>query len=423
MLSLSLLIAALEQASLALDLTWAVLGCFIWEVGESVPAEEHENGRFCIDPLCPGHGHVLWLWECPTLVQVFTLSEGVYNALAIHLTCNRCISPQICSSGDARQYYAGILPLSRSLNTTIEIWNEHILSTFIVSDSLGFVDCLVREGIVVGCPCCGVHNCTGKLRTAQDHFCAAHQNRRLFCMVTHPTDTIIPAAPVDHIVKEEVGDPTCSDKPTQGNHHISTPYGHLPTHDEQLLVCPCMIITTRETFYGSEGVLQVIDMLKKKHLIPGSMSRFIFYDNSCTLFCTCAATPGRDLHLHIGLPVDIVHWTSKHKKTDIECSFHCNPHTFPNLLKDDKPWVLLGSPSREVLSAQIRSCWYCSSAVLLSMPEEGKAGGTKDVKDENAEAQEALIAAARSCWNMASSRSAWDKNDNKDKDAEQTLAQ
>lgn len=76
-------------------------------------------------------------------------------------------------------------------------------------------------------------------------------------------------------------------------------------------------------------------MLHKKHLVPGSMPTYVHYDNNCTLFKHCAATPGEDLHLRVGLPVDVFHWTCKHKKTDTECSYHCNPHTFPELLKDE----------------------------------------------------------------------------------------
>ena len=57
-------------------------------------------------------------------------------------------------------------------------------------------------------------------------------------------------------------------------------------------------------------------MLKKKHLIPGSMPHIICYDNNCGLYKWCAAREqqGETLHLNVGLPVDVFHWTCKHKK-------------------------------------------------------------------------------------------------------------
>lgn len=87
--------------------------------------------------------------------------------------------------------------------------------------------------------------------------------------------------------------------------------------------------------------------MKKKHLAPGSMPKYIHHDNNCTLYKHCAATRGEDLHLKIGLPVDVFHWTCKHKKTDEECSFHCNPHMFPELLKDDRTWAFNSSRAEQ----------------------------------------------------------------------------
>ena len=77
-------------------------------------------------------------------------------------------------------------------------------------------------------------------------------------------------------------------------------------------------------------------MLHKKYQVPGSLPTYIFYDNNCSLYRFCEATPGEDLHRRVGLPVDVFHWKSKHKKNTEECSVHCNPTTFPELLTDDR---------------------------------------------------------------------------------------
>ncbi|EIW55398.1 uncharacterized protein TRAVEDRAFT_78044, partial [Trametes versicolor FP-101664 SS1] len=94
------------------------------------------------------------------------------------------------------------------------------------------------------------------------------------------------------------------------------------------------IITSREMFYGTESVPQVV----KKHLVPNSMPCYVWYYNNCSLFKYCTVRAGKHLRLNVGLTVDIFYWKCKHKKTDIECSFHCNPHLFQELLKDDNTW-------------------------------------------------------------------------------------
>jgi hypothetical protein len=73
------------------------------------------------------------------------------------------------------------------------------------------------------------------------------------------------------------------------------------------------------------------------------MLNIIFYDNNCGLFRHLVGD-GDDLYKTVGLPVDVFHWDCKHKKSDIECSVHCNPHNFPDLLgPDGKMWLFNSS--------------------------------------------------------------------------------
>lgn len=162
------------------------------------------------------------------------------------------------------------------------------------------MDCIITDGIDVGRPCCGVHNCRRELRTPQDRWCAGHQSWELFCVVegcsvphrlgcrtcelhasveehflatskaiftlrarlqraqvAHPTDAIAPDAAVDEDIEAEVPGP-CPDKTAEGNHRVRARFGRRRTHNEQLIVRPCGIITSRETFYGAESVPQVV---------------------------------------------------------------------------------------------------------------------------------------------------------------------
>ena len=150
----------------------------------------------------------------------------------------------------------------------------------------------------MGRPCCGVHNCTAELRTLQDHWCVGHAGQVWFCVVegcchgrragfrtcsehasvedhhvatgkalftlrsclqhaqvAHPTDAVSPQAPVDEEVEVDI--PTCPEKSSAGNKRVRARFGRRRTHNEQLIVRPCGIITSRETFDGAETVSQV----------------------------------------------------------------------------------------------------------------------------------------------------------------------
>jgi hypothetical protein len=84
-------------------------------------------------------------------------------------------------------------------------------------------------------------------------------------------------------------------------------------------------------------------MIHKVFRIEHSMPNIIFYDNNCGLYRHLVAI-GDDLYQTVGLPVDVFHWECKHKKSDVECSVHCNPFNFPELIgPDSKSWVFNSS--------------------------------------------------------------------------------
>lgn len=53
----------------------------------------------------------------------------------------------------------------------------------------------------------------------------------------------------------------------------------------------------------------------------------------------------------IALPVDVFHFKSKHKETDIECSMYCNPARWPEL-RDGEKWRFNSS------AAEQTNAWY-----------------------------------------------------------------
>lgn len=84
-------------------------------------------------------------------------------------------------------------------------------------------------------------------------------------------------------------------------------------------------------------------MIHKVFRVEHSMPNIIFYDNNCGLYRHLVAV-GDNLYKTIGLLVDIFHRQCKHKKSDIECSVHCNPYNFPDVVgPDGKTWLFNSS--------------------------------------------------------------------------------
>jgi hypothetical protein len=75
-------------------------------------------------------------------------------------------------------------------------------------------------------------------------------------------------------------------------------------------------------------------MLRKVFRTEGSMPDIVFYDNNCTLYKHLARI-NDPLIETVGFPVDVFHWQCKHKKEGVECSCHCSPLQFPELIGAD----------------------------------------------------------------------------------------
>lgn len=164
---------------------------------------------------------------------------------------------------------------------------------------------VVTDGVTLGHPCCGVHDCKEPLRSQRNRHCEAHRYKDSECAVVgcandaspmhttcaepdhrgleargveahtamfqlrrrlerlkvyHPEDDSSPLDVQDagealaegEVVEIEAnGHP---DKPESGNRRIRARFGRRRTHNEQLCVATCGVILGRATMYGSEGV-------------------------------------------------------------------------------------------------------------------------------------------------------------------------
>jgi len=204
------------------------------------------------------------------------------------------------------------------------------------------------------------------------------QERLARARVAHPSDSLggdvnpsIEAAPLEEDVDEEVEDFSISPNGitlrTQNVGVSEVPnnaiklkaqFSRKHTHNEQVFVAPCGIIITRETFYGAEAVGSVVvsvmlsklyrpkliitkEMIKRTYRIKGTMPEHIFFDNNCQLAKMVQNDPE---FANIGLSVDIFHFKSKHKITDVFCQTRCNPAAFPELRGEgNKAWYFNSS--------------------------------------------------------------------------------
>ena len=170
---------------------------------------------------------------------------------------------------------------------------------------------VVIDGVTIGFPCCGVHNCHSPLPNNKHRFCANHaatynnicaiihctnpvaenslacsdashqeverirhergqarfqlKERLLRARVAHPNDAVAEELSLPELFDDEEGEeefevatPEGSNTNLQPKKKLRAQFGRKRTHNEQIIVCPCGIIIARETFYGAEGVATVV---------------------------------------------------------------------------------------------------------------------------------------------------------------------
>ncbi|KZT62745.1 hypothetical protein CALCODRAFT_425601, partial [Calocera cornea HHB12733] len=249
----------------------------------------------------------------------------------------------------------------------------------------------ITDGVAVGRPCCGVHNCHQPLPSIKARFCNQHQSRAGICSIQECNNPVRPSTLTCHIPEhmeaehahqekgksmftlarrllkhvsiDPVGtglpgfeslaelianeDSSCDNKSPEGNRRAKARFGRSWTHNEQLIVRPCGVIVARATFYGAEAISSVADMLRAVFPTLNSVPDILFYDNNCHL--------RRHLHAHndthftnMGLPVDIFHYKTKHSEKDEYCGQHCNPLLFPDIYDvKTKTWFFNSSAAEQ----------------------------------------------------------------------------
>jgi hypothetical protein len=81
-------------------------------------------------------------------------------------------------------------------------------------------------------------------------------------------------------------------------------------------------------------------MITHTYRINNLMPKLIIFDNNCIFG---KMIKDNLIFKNVGLLVDVFHFTSKHTLSDTFCQENCNPHAYPELLRDDGGWYFNSS--------------------------------------------------------------------------------
>ncbi|KAJ7241324.1 hypothetical protein B0H12DRAFT_1250422 [Mycena haematopus] len=300
---------------------------------------------------------------------------------------------------------------SRMAGTGQEEWNHYCdMCCYIYQEEhdwcLYFLRSAITDGDTMGHYCCAVLDCQQPLRSVRDLFCAAHHHlQRQCCIVSCDAPTpsgfrtcddpdhrnmelyyyqrgkamfqlkerlqpsqnettatgtqLLPTEPNDsnsqsnqggdHSDDEEL-EYTCASKSGQGNRKLRARFGRRRTHNEQLGVYSCGIVAGRATFFGSEAPNGVVEFWMKLFPTRASLPRVLWHDNNCNIVKMLRNDPDdsrRDFFKGVALPVDVFHFKSKHKETDLDCGANCNPYDWPELRTADGGWRFNSSAAEQ----------------------------------------------------------------------------
>ncbi|KAF6743134.1 hypothetical protein DFP72DRAFT_994087 [Ephemerocybe angulata] len=262
-------------------------------------------------------------------------------------------------------------------------WNHACTLCCWVNEEHEAIRSVVVDGVTVGRPCCTVHDCMNPLPTVKSRFCNAHLDQLQVCCLTTCSAPVEPGFKTcalekhrdfeKHVREEnkamfvlkrraekrarerelsafttgsrededEVDDlDNLEDDQTfpdaGGNQVLKARFGRRRTHNEELCVASCGVILGRATFYGSEAPNGVRLFLKGLFPTKRSLPQAIWHDNMCQIICMLKKDPeDRAYFAKTALIVDVFHFKSKHKETDM------------NLMTPDGQWRFNSSAAEQ----------------------------------------------------------------------------
>ncbi|KAJ7255485.1 hypothetical protein B0H12DRAFT_534610 [Mycena haematopus] len=142
----------------------------------------------------------------------------------------------------------------------------------------------------------------------------------------------------------------CDGKSALGNRTVRARFGRKRTHNEELCVYSCGIVAGRATFFGSEAPNGVREFWMKLWPTKASLPAVLWHDNNCNIVKMLRNNPDeykRTYFDDVALPVDVFHFKSKHKETDLDCGANCNPYIWSELRTEDGKWRFNSSAAEQ----------------------------------------------------------------------------
>jgi hypothetical protein len=84
-----------------------------------------------------------------------------------------------------------------------------------------------------------------------------------------------------------------------------------------------------------------------------SLPGVIWHDNNCRIVKMLKNDPDEWLHTYFdqcALPVDVFHFKSKHKESNVDCGQNCNPYIRLELRTEDGMWQFNSSAAEQANS-------------------------------------------------------------------------
>ncbi|KIJ07033.1 hypothetical protein PAXINDRAFT_121288 [Paxillus involutus ATCC 200175] len=313
------------------------------------------NNRLAFGAVVHQYGEKVELWPCSLQMR----DEDVLNGFFIYslLLDKAERQSQLVLSHDSQHRVridAALIPRNKEMEGIGQEAYPHACDKcfVVVEDNSGCkmkIQVAVCDGNTIGHPCCAVHDCKKPLDSHRLRFCSDHQHLGEICAVDGCNSPCASGCfTCDHAEHRQLE--LAYYKPTKALFQlrarlkkagVSIPTDSMSgsedteTVEESLIMRPCGVILARATFYGSEAVSAVNDFAKAVFPTPQSTPEYFIFDNNCKLRAHQEAI--RDTHFsQTGFPVDVFHFNSKHKETDLYCQRHCNPAAFPDLLENGK---------------------------------------------------------------------------------------
>ncbi|KAI6012337.1 hypothetical protein EDC04DRAFT_2956638, partial [Pisolithus marmoratus] len=211
------------------------------------------------------------------------------------------------------------------------------------------IQAAVCDGNAIGHLCCAVHDCKKPLDNHRLRFCSDHHNLSNICAVEGCNLPCSLGSKTCHTAEHSKLEEAYY-KPAKALFQLrarltraglSVPSDSVTAEEaedideESLIMRPCGIILACATFYGSEAVSAVNQFAKAVFPTPQSTPEYFIFDNNCKLHAHQEAN--EDHHFSdTAFPVDVFHFNSKNRETDLYCQAHCNPAAFPDLLENGK---------------------------------------------------------------------------------------